>query len=896
VSDQTNEWGRRLEDLYDACMELAPPAREAFIQSSAGDDPELARQLRAMIRLENPVGAMPLSTVTHSAGEIDGSFEFKTNTVFGKCRIISERGTGGMGAVYLALDLENHDRAVALKVMKPTLLRSEDRQRFSDETSALSRLVHPNIAQLYYWGIQPWEGADRPFLVMEYVDGQTLDNYLAEHKPTDRQVLQLLRKICLAVHYGHGKGVFHRDLKPSNILVTREGEPKLIDFGVSFTVSTDSAPGKQTTLSENVGTTPYMAPEVAGGQPFVPDPRTDVYSLGIIAFESLAGRRPGAMLSSGHVQLLEYPLTIATVRRQIAACERERLRLVDRRFRGDLDLVIARSLALKMDQRYPDAGAFAEDLRRLIDLEPVRARPASRVYTAKMFLRRNRLAVTAGAMVFTAILLAGGIFRIETVARRAAMQRDRENQQQKAAAHERAGQLAEQRGDWAAAADEYRAAEESGYPNRQEFLVGELRALDHLGRVTDAKALIARVQTSFPEIARSPGFEAVEGFFYWPTNQGDAVVLVHSALASRSELSAADRAYAEALVADDIPGAAEKLHEALNSDRSNRDAWAALALCDLVMGDAQKCEQDAGVMQRLSPGDGTGAVLAALGCAFEGRRVAAIANLEDSPKISAQLRSSLLPTIDFICNTRTIDQFRTASMTSLLRAVHGLDFSSVIAPPSQHAVPIPLRLEQLASSVQSGVSLTNIYRMTKSSQPFLELIAQFPNGDGECAAGLLAMETQGPASAEQHLRRAMSMPCLIDCQRWNALLLTAVHGAVNRSRNAPDGAAVARADLDRLIALGGIFPDKFPEEKLAMLVADAYGLHTQVRTLAYLWLSRAPDDPSAIYYLALADFHLGQRDVALPLFNRVLKTDLPDNFKADARAKITELTAATTKP
>jgi predicted Ser/Thr protein kinase len=913
VTDQTNQWGRRLEELYEACMDCPAAERDAFIANAAGGDAELARQLRMLVRLEDPVAANPLST--HAPGGDADGFEFASNTEFGKFRIVTGHGAGAMGAVYLALDLENHNRRVALKVMKPTLLRDDDRRRFSDETSALSRLVHPNIAQLYFWGIQPWQGADRPFLVMEHVDGQTLDSYLAERHHGTREVLELLRKIALAVHHGHLKGVFHRDLKPSNILVTRDGEPKIIDFGVSFMVSTGTAPGVQTQLDENVGTPQYMAPEVAAARPYSPDPRTDVYSLGVIAFEAFARRRPGVVLPAGGVQQLDHPLDTFEIRRRIADCERERLRSAGRGFGRDLDCVIAMALRLRMEDRYTDAGELAADFCRLLDLEPVRARPASRVYGTAMFVRRNRLAVAAAAVVLLAIVGAAIGFGIGDVRAKAALKdrtaalvektgalgreqaaldvahRERAViDQQVAAAHFRTAVLADQRGDWSLAVDEYKAADAGGYaqdPARQLAVsVGELRALDRSGRKTEAAALIARIDRELPGIAASPGFQVVEGFTYWTTKPNESLAAVRRALSHGEQLPPGDRAFAEALTTDDIRVVEPRLRETVKYDPFNRDAWALLALCDLVLGEAQKCEQDAGVLQRLYPEDQVGTVLAAFGAAFEGRHPAAAAYLDGGTKLPAGLKATLNHTLDFIGQFKSVeDVIRPAESvrTNMFDLV-----MSAVSNTGPQGLPTPVTFRRLIDSASPWKLLTAKWK----PDVMWEVISGWPNGDGELALGWLALEHNDYPSAILHLNVALKAPALVDCRRFATIALMYAHMHDRLARDLPfdkAGAALIRADAEQLIACGGVRPDKLDEESNAFSVLAAYGLWPQVRTMALLWLSHSPDDPRAIYYLGVAQFNLDDRVTAAALLKRAVAAGLAGDLKQDAEAKLREL-------
>ncbi len=877
MTNQTSDRGRRLEDLYEACMELPPGGREAFIQTHAAGDPEMADRLRSMIRLENPGDAGMTPPV---AGEhANDRFEFEPGTVFGKCRIVSGHDAGAMGAVYLALDLENHNRRVAVKVMKPALLSDDHLRRFTNETAAHSRLVHPNIVQLYFWGIESWQGVDRPYFVMEYVDGQTLDRHRIENKLTVRQKLELLRKICRAVHHGHLKGVFHRDLKPSNILVTRDGEPKIIDFGVSFMTGIDPGTDNGDGLSQNVGTLQYMAPEVAAGRPYSPDPRTDVYSVGVIAFELFAGRRPGVLLPSGEVEQLVPPLKVNQIRGRIAGCERERLRRV-RPFDGDLPHVIATALRLDIDRRYADAGELAEDFRRLAALETVNCRPRSTRSSAKMFALRNRIAVTAVAAIFAVILgsavaLAIGESRVKT----ALGVIERKN----AEAHFRAANLAEQRGKWTIAVDEYRAAESGGYPDALAVEAGQLRALGRSDRFAETDALIARVHQTMPAVAGSPRFQVVEGFVYWSSKPDQSLRIVKQALAHCDQLSPADRAFAEALTGDDVRVVAARLRETVDADPFNRDAWALLGLCDLALGDARRCEQDESLLRRLYPDDGVGAVLCAVAAAFQGRHSAAIDYLDDCRQLPPDLKAELSDTIDLACRTHSFDDATGIPLYSVIKMIPGV-FTTAGRLTASHRPPIPVTFGRISSYS----SLFKLVALAADPMKRLKAAAEWPNGDGEFAAATIATLSGDFAGAIPHYRAATTEPGLIDCHRRAAagLANARAHDCVKRNLSEADAGALLKPDLEQLISFGGVFPDKFADETAIVQEAAYYRCFPQVRTLSLLWLSRMPDDARAMYYLADADWHLGDPDTAQSLFKRALAGTLPDEMKTDARKRL----------
>ena len=213
-------------------------------------------------------------------------------------RILRLLGTGGMGAVYQA-EQKQPQRTVALKVIKPGLVTPALLRRFEHETELLGRLQHPGIAHIYEAGTVDTPSGPQAYFAMEFVRGPaaspapSLVEFAAKNKLGTRQRLELLAKVADAVHYAHQRGIIHRDLKPANILVDDTGQPKILDFGVARATDADvNTVTVQTDVGQIIGTLPYMSPEQAGGDPAQLDTRSDVYSLGVIAYELLAGRLP----------------------------------------------------------------------------------------------------------------------------------------------------------------------------------------------------------------------------------------------------------------------------------------------------------------------------------------------------------------------------------------------------------------------------------------------------------------------------------------------------------------------------------------------------------------------------------------------------------------------------
>jgi len=310
-------------------------------------------------------------------------------------RILRVIGEGGMGTVYEA-EQERPRRIVALKMIKPGLATAALLKRFEQEAHALGRLRHPGIAQIYEAGMADAGHGPQPYLAMEFVTGRPLDQYVTERNPGVRERLDLVARICDAVHHAHQKGIIHRDLKPGNILVEDSGQPRVLDFGLARVTDSDIQATMQTDVGQIVGTLPYMSPEQVLGDPLALDTRSDVYALGVLLYLVLAGRLPYD-LRKAH---------LAECIRVIREVDPSPLGTVSRVFRGDVETIAARALEKEKERRYQSAAELASDVRRHLADEPIVARPPSAAYQLGKFARRNRTLV-AGAAATVLALVAG---------------------------------------------------------------------------------------------------------------------------------------------------------------------------------------------------------------------------------------------------------------------------------------------------------------------------------------------------------------------------------------------------------------------------------------------------------------------------------------------------------
>jgi tRNA A-37 threonylcarbamoyl transferase component Bud32/WD40 repeat protein len=323
-------------------------------------------------------------------------------------QILGELGRGGMGIVYRARQA-HPSRVMALKVLKRSLSDAHSQKRFLREMEITGRLSDRGVAQLYFAG---YLEDGQPFMAMEYIQGTTLTDYAALHKLTREQRLRLFVRVCEIVAFAHRHGVIHRDLKPSNILVTTEGEPKVLDFGLAA-LPLDLEASQLTIQGQMVGTLDYMSPEQAEGQMSQVGYRSDVYSLGVILYELLASKRPFDFSGTSMVE------AVKTIRESIPP----RLSSVHRSYRGDLDNIVHKALSKDRAARYASVEELAEDVLRWLAHEPILARAPSLTYRARRFVRRHRTLVASASLIFAS--LAAGLITTKQQATHAAQEAQR---------------------------------------------------------------------------------------------------------------------------------------------------------------------------------------------------------------------------------------------------------------------------------------------------------------------------------------------------------------------------------------------------------------------------------------------------------------------------------------
>jgi tetratricopeptide (TPR) repeat protein len=385
---------RRLRDVLEGVLALPEDARAAQLDADCADDPELRREIEAMLAREHMAEDLlrpperPLLD-----GAPPASAGLPTGTRVGPFVIDGWIGSGGMSVVYRATQ-EHPERAVALKMLRPTVATPETLQRFRYEAEILARLSHPNVAHVYEAGLWREAELELPWFALEYVAGaRPLTVFARERELGLLERVELFLDVCRAVHHGHQKGVVHRDLKPGNLLVDEQGRVKVIDFGIARLSAAGDAAGL-TLTGQLLGTLAYMAPEQFESSTADIDVRTDVYALGVVLYELIADGLP--------LEVRERSIT--EVVRIVREHEIQPLRRAAPRAPVELEWITARCLAKEPERRYASASELEADIGCFLRDEPVAAGPPSRAYALSRFVRRHRTAVAAGAAILALLV------------------------------------------------------------------------------------------------------------------------------------------------------------------------------------------------------------------------------------------------------------------------------------------------------------------------------------------------------------------------------------------------------------------------------------------------------------------------------------------------------------
>ncbi len=413
--------------VFTEALRLPADERAAFVEQACGGDEELRQKVHGLLDAHHQVGDFLEHSIQgspsqpkpgHSPGEQAGDR-------IGHFKLLQQIGEGGCGIVFMAEQEEPVRRRVALKIIKPGMDTRNVIARFEAERQALALMDHPNIAKIFHAGATE---SGRPYFVMELVRGIKITDYCDQHSLTTRERLELFVQVCQAVQHAHQKGVIHRDIKPSNILVTTTSEdaalPVVIDFGIAKATTNQRLTDKTifTAFEMLIGTPAYMSPEQAALTSVDVDTRTDIYSLGVLLYELLAGATPfdtGELLKAGLDEIRRVIREQEPVRPStrlskmtgpdlttLAQRRKSEPPTLIRSIRGDLDWIVMKALEKDRARRYETAYGLGRDAQRYLASEPIAARPPSNIYKLRKTILRNKL-LFAGIGVIVLLLVAG---------------------------------------------------------------------------------------------------------------------------------------------------------------------------------------------------------------------------------------------------------------------------------------------------------------------------------------------------------------------------------------------------------------------------------------------------------------------------------------------------------
>ena len=413
----------RLETLFDQVVELPAPQRGSFLEEHCGSNLQLRSAVERLLDADDAVGERFLQGpgVDVKTAVVRPASKDMSGAVVGRYKLLQQIGEGGISVVYLAEQSEPVRRKVALKIVKPGMDSKQVLARFELERNVLALFNHPHVARVFDAGMTD---NGRPYFVMEHVEGLPLTRFCDKQRLTTTERLELFIPVCEAVQHAHQKGIIHRDIKPGNILVAlQDGKPlpKVIDFGIAK--ATGGELTERTLFTEQcqlIGTPEYMSPEQAEMSDLGVDTRTDIYSLGVVLYELLAGLLPFDPAELRMKSLTEIQRTIRDVEpnkpsTRLSAAEAPAqlvsqrsasdIRALQRQVCGDLDWIVMKCLEKDRARRYETANALAMDIGRHLAGEPVVAAPPTRLYRARKFVRRNRTGVLAASLVAAALVL-----------------------------------------------------------------------------------------------------------------------------------------------------------------------------------------------------------------------------------------------------------------------------------------------------------------------------------------------------------------------------------------------------------------------------------------------------------------------------------------------------------
>ena len=405
---KSERW-RLVSPHLDQALDLSGEERQGYLAVLANENPTLAADVELLLGEERAL--RDEKYLEHDAQDLLAAIPLAGQS-FGAYTLVRSIGAGGMGSVWLARRNDGRfDGVAAIKLLSAALLGPAGAARFRREGTILARLKHPNIAQLIDAGVS---GAGQPYLVLEYVEGEPIDRWCDERGLDVRARVRLFLDVVAAVAHAHANLVIHRDLKPSNVMVSQEGRVKLLDFGIAKLLAEDGSLTQVTREGMLAFTPAFASPEQVTGECVTT--AADVYGLGALLYLLLAGKHPAGDPGSSPAGLIRAILETEPARLSEAVHDSS----LRRELRGDLEIIVAKALQKRPEERYASVTALAEDLRRYLAEEPILARPESLIYRARKFARRHARSVAAAAAA--ALVLAGVVAFYGT---RLAAERDR---------------------------------------------------------------------------------------------------------------------------------------------------------------------------------------------------------------------------------------------------------------------------------------------------------------------------------------------------------------------------------------------------------------------------------------------------------------------------------------
>ncbi len=846
MSTDRNERFQRLSRLFDEVVDLDHDARERVIAERCAGDPELETEIREVLAADSTgdPGAF-LSGVVASEAATLPVVDLKGREL-GSWRIVEPLGEGGMGTVYLAdrADGEYEARA-AIKLIRGGIPSPLLTERFRAERQILAGLSHPGVAQLLDGGSTE-DGT--PYLVMEYIDGEPITDWCESNDLDVDERLDLFLKVCDSVAYAHRALVAHRDLKPSNILVNREGEPKLLDFGIAKLME-DIGEGDGITQSYGVMTPAYASPEqVTGERAGV---SADIYSLGVLLYELLADQLPIDTKGLTPVQLIsrvtqEVPAVLSSV--------------VDdpirrRRLTGDLDAIVSRALRKEPDQRYVSVEALAEDIRLHRNGLPIRARNDDWRYRTGKMVRRNAGVVSGGAL----LLILGVTFAINAVlqARAVAAERDRAESQRVAA--ERVSTFLEEL---------FTEAD----PN--QATASELSVRELLDRGAD-RVLVGLDEE--PEIQAD--LATVMGRVYRGLAEYDAAQpLLDSALAIRQRTAGVDRADLANAYVERGALAYElgEYEEALDFHQRALELWQALSESGSSIEIANALDWVSVSQQELSRYEEA-----------EANARAAIAMYRQlDPEPNADLASGLTSLTDVLRTANQLEEALVVGQEALdmTRAVYGSDHPEVAAALNQMGSTLRQlgRPEEAIPLVEEGLAIRSA---AYGGQPHVEIGASLGN-----LANMLMAVGRYDEAVERRLESFETLRAVVpEDHPYIVASLNSVAGTLAAAGRSDEAEAmyVRAVDAHRRVLPAGHPNTAFPLTGLGRIYLEDGRFAEAERLFREAYENRAGALPEGHWHIAASGLELGR---ALDGLGRLDEADrhlteayeiLLDNFGPD---------------